>query len=218
MREEEAIWIAEFLDNKKQKEIDPMLDLGSSTSIFRKKYKPHLEKYIFNVLQSRGISVIHSDLKEGEGVDISGDIFDKEIREKLHSYNFRVVLCANMLEHVEDPKGLLDVCLDILSPGGYLIVTVPFSYPYHPDPIDTMFRPSPRILCDMVKEVEIVHAEIITSNSFAHDIRDKPIIGLKHILRLLLPFINYKKWKSAIHRLKWLVKPYLISIIVVKKK
>ena len=28
-------------------------------------------------------------------------------------------------------------------PGSLVFVTVPFSYPYHRDPIDTMYRPSP---------------------------------------------------------------------------
>ena len=27
--------------------------------------------------------------------------------------------------------------------GGYLVVSVPHSYPFHADPIDTLFRPSP---------------------------------------------------------------------------
>ena len=33
-------------------------------------------------------------------------------------------------------------CLDLLPIGGLIFVTVPLSYPYHRDPIDTMFRPS----------------------------------------------------------------------------
>jgi hypothetical protein len=33
-------------------------------------------------------------------------------------------------------------CLDLLSIGGLIFVTVPLSYPYHRDPIDTMFRPT----------------------------------------------------------------------------
>jgi hypothetical protein len=55
----------------------------------------------------------------------------------------KALLCCNLLEHVLDPERLALHCLELLPRGGLLFVTVPFSYPYHRDPIDTMYRPDP---------------------------------------------------------------------------
>jgi SAM-dependent methyltransferase len=54
-----------------------------------------------------------------------------------------LTLCANLLEQVTDRAMVIRNLHAITARGGYLIVTVPNRYPYHRDPIDTGFRPSP---------------------------------------------------------------------------
>jgi hypothetical protein len=42
---------------------------------------------------------------------------------------------------VTNRQEVSDVLLSIVPPEGYIIVSGPKSFPYCPDPIDTMFRP-----------------------------------------------------------------------------
>ena len=50
---------------------------------------------------------------------------------------FRCVLLSNLLEHVQDREKLASSCEEIVGTGGLILATVPSSYPYHADPIDT---------------------------------------------------------------------------------
>ena len=59
------------------------------------------------------------------------------------------ILCCNIFEHVEDRARFASICHDALRPGGYLVVSVPYSYPYHTDPIDTYLRPTPEEIAAM---------------------------------------------------------------------
>jgi hypothetical protein len=101
-----------------------------------------------------------------------------------------------------------------------LFVTVPFDYPYHPDPIDTMYRPSPKEIAFLLDQgsVEVLKQCIVKSSNFAVELLSSPKAAIKYLIRLLLPFINIPKWKSAVHRLKWLFRPYLISCVILRKK
>jgi SAM-dependent methyltransferase len=46
------------------------------------------------------------------------------------------IFCTGTLEHVEDPKRVMDEMYRILQSGGVLHLEVPFIQPYHPDPAD----------------------------------------------------------------------------------
>lgn len=58
--------------------------------------------------------------------------------------SFDNILCTEVLEHVEDPAGLVAEMLRVLRPGGTLLATVPFSARVHHAPYDfhrfTSFR------------------------------------------------------------------------------
>jgi hypothetical protein len=217
MRIEEARWISTYLKSIEPCSLSPMLDLGSSTKEFREVYKPHIHNYIFQYLEQENVNVIHFDQKNAPGVDVYGDVFDDEIIKILKEKKFRSILCANILEHVNEPGELVDTCMELLSKGGMLIITVPYSYPYHPDPIDTMFRPSPNEISKLVSGAKLLDHAIVNSNTLLQDIVQNPVIGLKLLLRLCLPFLSISKWKSAVHRLAWLFKPYKVSIAVLVK-
>jgi SAM-dependent methyltransferase len=45
-------------------------------------------------------------------------------------------ICTEVLEHVADEHATLDELARVLKPGARLIVTVPFMFKYHPDPLD----------------------------------------------------------------------------------
>jgi len=49
---------------------------------------------------------------------------------------YDLVICTEVLEHVEDPRGAIEQIRRVLKPGGILLATTPFIVPYHPDPTD----------------------------------------------------------------------------------
>lgn len=170
---EEAEWIGRALET-----IDPTRspivgNLGSSTRHFRTVIQPHIERYIFAPLAQRGFRVQHIDLKHEDGVDVVADITTPDFGQRFCGA-FNVVLCTNLLEHVRDipavVRRLVDCCVD----DGYLLITVPYRYRRHLDPIDNMFRPLPVQIRDLfpIAQVSMVTSAIIT-------IHDKHMYAVK---------------------------------------
>ena len=58
---------------------------------------------------------------------------------------FDVVLCTEVLEHVSDWQSAFRNLAALLAPGGTLIVTCPFFYPLHEQPLD-YWRPTPHAM------------------------------------------------------------------------
>lgn len=143
MRPNEVRIIGALLQQQNAGAISPCLNLGSSIGRFRTEEQPHIDQFIFAPLRDSGIQVIDADIKEAEGVDLVGDIYDPATIDAIHELSPASVLCCNMFEHVMNRQALASCISLMLQPGGLLIVTVPFSYPIHYDPIDTNFRPSP---------------------------------------------------------------------------
>ena len=100
MFEAEAIRIRDIL--LAHGAVSPLLNLGSSTGEFRRTAKPHIQRELFGPLAAAGVAVVHSDLKQADGVDLAGDILDPAVLRDLKARGFRCVLCANLLEHVRD--------------------------------------------------------------------------------------------------------------------
>jgi SAM-dependent methyltransferase len=123
-----------------------LLNLGSSTRRFREVEQPHIERLLFGPLRAAGVEIVHADLRAGDGVDLVGDISDPDFVADLKSRGFDAVVAANLLEHVRDPVAVAAACEKIVAPGGGIAASVPSSYPYHADPVDTGFRPAPDAL------------------------------------------------------------------------
>lgn len=54
----------------------------------------------------------------------------------LKSNSFDAVICSEVLEHVRDPRIVLDEIARVLRPGGRLLLTVPLHYHIHASPHD----------------------------------------------------------------------------------
>jgi hypothetical protein len=158
----EAKWVARVVTALPM-DVFPLLNVGSQTREFRERDQPWIEAQVFAPLRTMGREVVHTDLREGDGIDVSGDLTDEAFRSDLMTrFGIRSILCCNVLEHVSDPLLIAAALAQLVdATGGHLVVTVPRSFPYHPDPIDTMFRPSPADLARMVAPlVEVSSAEV----------------------------------------------------------
>ena len=220
MRPEEAAWIGARLAKYEPTVLSPMLELGAATAYFRTVMKPHIDREVHAPLRSRGVTILHSDIQTGDGVDICGDATHPETQERLRAVGAHCVLCCNMMEHVEDPAELARLCDHILAPGGIMIVTVPYSYPFHLDPIDTYFRPSPDQLVELFPGYKVIASEAVEAGSYTKEIQEAgnlPVEIAKAAAKLVVPLGGYQKWKSRVHKFMWLTRPYVVSCAVLRK-
>ena len=216
MRLEEAQKIGRLLAGLPG-DMGPVIELGSSTASFRTVQQPHIDRFIHAPLRARGVDVVHTDLRDGDGIDISGDIYDPDVRDRLTSLGARTVLCCNIFEHVADRAEFASICDQILRPGGFIIVSVPCRYPYHLDPIDTLYRPAPGALVDLFPGYEVQVAERVTGGSFWTDIDRRPAGALKALSRVIALRGGLQESLSRLHRLTFLFRPYQVSVAVLRK-
>jgi hypothetical protein len=220
MRVEEAKWIGAALADLPMARISPILELGSSTRSFRCVERPHIEEYIHRPLRERGVQIVHSDLKKGEGIDISGDIYHPETREELRKVRANCILCCNILEHVADRDKFAKICDFLLQPAGYIVITVPRSYPYHLDPIDTYFRPSAAQVADLFMGYSEIKSATIKSENYLEEILRTPnpvATAVRAWAKIASCRGGLEATKARAHRWLWLLRPYLITAIILKK-
>lgn len=164
MFREESLWIknALFKIRPLHKESE-VANIGSSTDYFRRIIQPHIQSNIIDTLQHSGWNVVNVDLKKEPGVDVVADVTNKAFSEGLED-RFELTLCTNLLEHVEDINLVINNLVAITRSGGHILITVPYKYKIHLDPIDNGFRPTPQQIVDLFKEVAeyIVDSKVIT--------------------------------------------------------
>lgn len=218
MFEAEAIRLREIL--LVEGEISPLLNLGSSTRAFREKAKPHIERELFAPLRRSGVDIFHSDLKRADGVDLAGDILDPAVRETLKRRGFRTLLIANMLEHVRDREAVMAACEDIVGPGGLILATVPFSFPYHADPIDNGWRPRPEELGFAFPNSEPLFAQGVAGRTYKEDMAARGVSFWGEVARTfgigLIGFARPKGFRARLSRWRWYRRPYVVSLALVR--
>jgi SAM-dependent methyltransferase len=99
-----------------------VLDLGGHKT--RKRGRFNINHY--------PVKVTYANLILDKGADLQADA----AQLPLASNSFDVVICAELLEHVPDPRPVIAEAFRVLKPGGSLVVTVPFLYRMHGDPYD----------------------------------------------------------------------------------
>jgi hypothetical protein len=218
MFEAEARWLRCALDAFPPTRLSPLLNLGSSSAEIREVVQPWIEDQVCRPLRIRGVEVVHVDMRDLPGVDVLADMTDPDDVLRLCELRPGAVLCCNLLEHVDEPERLADHCLDLLASGGLVFVTVPFSYPYHRDPIDTMYRPNPAELGELFAGARLLEGAIVgTGVSYLDAVRERPWLLLRHVWRFPVPFLSFKKWKRSMARLYWLAAEYRITCAVFEK-
>lgn len=217
MRPPEADWVTEqFLGAGVEVEA-PILNVGSSTEEFRRRKKPHIHDRMVAPLEAAGYRFVHFDMKAADGVDIVGDISDPSCREHLRGTGCGSIVCSNLLEHVNEPAQVAAWCVDLLPCGGDVFVTVPQSYPYHPDPIDTLFRPSPEAIAAVFPRATMVSGVTIEDGTLRDEIGGSATDLLRYlveaVLRILAFPIRPRVARAQAHRLLWFWRPYTVSAV-----
>jgi hypothetical protein len=220
MFEAEAIRLREIL--LAQGEVSPLLNLGSSTREFREQAKPHIERELFAPLRAAGVTVFHSDLKQADGVDLAGDIMDPAVRADLKGRGFRTLLIANMLEHVRDRDAVIAACEEIVGPGGLILATVPSSFPYHADPIDTGYRPRPEALAAAFPNSAPLLAEEVEGRTYKEEIAARGSTWWRELGRTFDHFLFAPIWprsfRARASRWRWYRRRYQVAIALVRVK
>lgn len=196
------------------------LNVGSSTKEFREKDQPHITDRFIRPLEQDGIRFVHCDMKPDEGVDEIGDVFDPEFRERLKRYQADLLICSNLFEHLTEPKSFAQACGELIKSGGFGLFTIPFSYPYHPDPIDTMLRLAPDELAAMMPGWTVLKSEQVVAGNYLRDLKagGRPFVRLvRQVARVMLPVYRPRQWRPNAHRLLWLFRPFRMSMVLLQK-
>lgn len=224
MRRAEADWIGGVVAALQNSQISPCINIGSSTGAFRTEKQPHIDRLIFSPLHQREVQVVHVDMKSGEGIDLVGDILSPAFQQQIISLSPRLTILSNVLEHVTDRAALVAACNEIVAPGRHLIVTVPYSYPFHADPIDTGFRPTPDELLLLFPDFDCIDSRIIVDTTYWKEICDNHhgmdfvfFIG-RMIVRCFVPFYRPAVWLGVLHRFLWLARPFKVTALLLRRR
>lgn len=199
---EESLWIRDALAALDKPAGSAVLDVGSSTREYREVRQPYVEANVFAPLRAAGLDVVHLDAKAADGVDVVCDVTDPDVdvRDQL-GRGFDVVICTNFLEHVVDRERVAATVASLVADGGHLLVTVPQVYRRHLDPIDTMYRPSPRRLIALLRRAQPALAAVRADSVEVRDRRAYrrhpsrlPLWGLREEVRYR---VKPLRWRQA---------------------
>lgn len=220
MRPAEARWIAAALAGLPRAQISPLVNIGSSTREFREVRQSHIETLIFAPLRDRGVEVIHTDLKPEPGVDVAGDLGDPAVQAALRARRPRAALTTNLLEHVTRPAELARAIGALVPPGGVVVATVPRSYPYHADPIDTGFRPTPAELAALFPGFALRRGEVVADSTYAGELFGDGIAGLGKGARSLVAAVRRRGeiGRAYLDRLRWMFRPFTTTCVVLERE
>ena len=209
MLAEESIWISKKIKEILPERPFPVLNIGSSTLKYRTVTQSFIQKNIFSLFDDEKNQVIHLDMKEDEGIDMVGDLYDEQFRNKIKNLKPKLILCNNILMYLNNKtrKELADILYEILDTNGYLIITNSHVFPPAHDPVESYYRASPKKMYkELFHSFKVLDSQITQTHfSFYKDLKSKPKVVLIKIIRIFLPFYNTKEW--------WfLMKYYVINL------
>jgi len=214
----EAHWIGETLSRLQSRELSPVLNVGSATATFREQVQPWIDREIFSPLRKRGVVIEHLDIQRGDGVDLCGDLDDDNFVGQLFSRGYQSLLCCNLLEHVNDPASIASKLETILPSGGHLIVTVPNQFPYHPDPIDTMFRPSVYELSNLFANCHLLQGTLLDCGTGWDYVGRNPLVMLSKLKHRFKGLRDHGGIRGSSSFVPWLFRTFRQTCVLLQKK
>jgi SAM-dependent methyltransferase len=149
---EEAHWVRRQLEALPLAAGARVLDIGSSTLEYRTVQQPHITQLVHRPLLDRGCTITCADIKPAAGVDLVIDLSRPDLPDATFAAPYDLVICSNILEHVVDRALFVRNVLRFCARGGHFLCTVPHRFPYHADPLDTMYRPTAEELARAILE------------------------------------------------------------------
>ena len=220
MLEAEAHWLAQRLAVVPDDELGAVLNVGSSTLLFRTQVQPFIDASVIGPLRARGIDIIHLDIRADAGVDLVGDLTDAAgspaLVAAIRARGVRTLVCSNLLEHVVDRVAFCRQLEQLLPPGGRLLLTVPHGYPHHPDPIDTGYRPLPGDIGAAFPALQVEHSELLSCGGLWHN-RQQLALG-KKLLWVGLPFYKPQLWRANLSFFRYLAAPFTATCAVLRRR
>ena len=216
----EAIWLKKNIEKYLSPDLKPVLNLGSSTSLYRNKIRPFInELIIYPIERITSSKVIHSDLKNDSGVDLPGDIYDENFQKTIIDKKFRVIICTNFVPYARDPAKAISIVGSLVDTNGLIFMTAARLSPYYPDPVDVFFRPSPEELFNYFDpdKFVLIEKEIIPDESYFIYLIKRPKLFINRIIRIFIPFYKFKLWCLQMSYLPNYFKKFKVSCIVVKR-
>lgn len=148
---EESVWLRETLRGLPLGSDAEALDIGSSTQRYRCVEQPHIEDNVARPLRERGVAIHSLDVRSDPGVDFVCDLgASGPAPLQTVGRRFPLVLCNNVLVHLEDPALGARAISSLVAPGGWIAASSPAAYRRVRDPIDNGLRPSPPELASML--------------------------------------------------------------------
>lgn len=202
---EESLWFKKII-GKYVLPNSMVLNIGSSTKEFIEVDQPYIKQNLFDELSKKSCQIKNVDIKQAEGVDLVGDVTDAHFIETLKQLNPAIIICSNLLEHLENRKTFCDALIKIMNKETMLIVSVPYSFPYHEDPIDTMYRPDLDELQLAFPSLKLVEGEIVDCGTyFRYSTKHLSIISqLINFIKIILAIIPASLFnKEKYNRVRW---------------
>lgn len=214
----ESRWLGERIASMPDAELFPLLNVGSSTAEFRTTIQPWIDKNIFAPMRERGGVVHHLDIKKADGVDLVGDLSDPLFFENVALLKARAVIASNLFEHITNRHEIASAILRLAPSRGYIILSGPRTYPYHADPIDTMFRPTIDQMHAYFPGTEIIDSAIINSGNWRQWSAGERGRSLSRtVMRLMAPFYRPASWWVLACQAPFLFKHITAFALILRK-
>ncbi len=100
-----------------------LLEIGTGQGNFKKYLEEKVKTYVSLDIDDKVIE--RARLRDPQRIYEVADISSPDILKLRDKYKFDAVICVNVLEHVPDHKAGLINMMELLNPGGHLLLFVP---------------------------------------------------------------------------------------------
>src|SRR5205823_4395043 len=135
----------------------------------------------------------------------------------LSTRGYNALLCCNVLEHVVDPRAICAKLESIISARGFLLVTVPNRFPYHPDPVDTMFRPEVADVVGLFPHSRLLDGVVIDCGTGWDYVDRDPGVLVSKLRRRLASRDQHGGLKGTTSFLPWLFRTFRQACVLLQR-